>query len=264
MPAGHRSAAQAGRAPSGSSRRSRRSNTHSSLTPARVEQLERPLVAGADVLGPVRVARERHRRAGLDAHLAGTPAPGRSRRRGLRSPAVETSTAIPDSAMPRSRARSSGAGRPRARGRSPPPHLHEVGVGEDVEQAAARGLAERLEVAPPDLLGAARAAPRRCSRPCRRASSREEVHRADHVVEVAAPRAGSAMRSSRAGHEVDLEPEPQVGLRRARRRSRRRCRRARARARTGGARSSSACVEAVDVLGDPELGDARARSPPSR
>ena len=37
--------------------------------------------------------------AGFQAHLQERAAPGRSRRRGLRSPAVDTSTATPDSAI---------------------------------------------------------------------------------------------------------------------------------------------------------------------
>ena len=39
-------------------------------TPSALEQLERAVVVGADVLGDVRVARERDRRAGLAAHIA--------------------------------------------------------------------------------------------------------------------------------------------------------------------------------------------------
>jgi hypothetical protein len=39
------------------------------------------------------------------------------------------------------------------------PHLHEIRVGDDVEQAAARGLCQRLEVAAPHLLGGGRMPP---------------------------------------------------------------------------------------------------------
>ena len=76
-----RTSALTSRSPIGSRRRARRSNTHSSLDAEALEQLERLLVARADV----RRARARRWRAPPARRppgtSAGTPAPGRSRRR---------------------------------------------------------------------------------------------------------------------------------------------------------------------------------------
>ena len=127
-------------------------------------------------------------------------------------------------------------------------------MGEDVEEPAARRRRQRLEVARPHRVGAAPALPDVEAIPVD-GEIAEEVDRADHVVKPAA--LDQVLRAILApGHEVDLEPEPQVGLARARTRSTPRCRRSPARARTGGPRSQ-ALIEAVDVLGDPELGDPR-------
>src|SRR5665811_1400019 len=118
------------------------------------EELERPLIAVTDLLGQVGVGGECEGNAGIDAHLgegAGRveladrlaqpgggeldrdPALGDRLNRGL----VEV-------------ARVALGQRPRAT-----PDLDQVGVGEDVEEAAAGALGERLEVAPPDLVGVA-------------------------------------------------------------------------------------------------------------
>ncbi len=67
-------------APSGSRRRSRPSKTQISLDPERAEELERPVVAEADLLGQVGVGGEREAGAGLDAHLGEGAATGRARR----------------------------------------------------------------------------------------------------------------------------------------------------------------------------------------
>src|ERR1700730_12793460 len=65
-----------------------------------------------------------------------------------------------------------------------PPYLHQIRVGEDVEQTGARRLAERLEVTPPDILGAARLTP---DAPLIHIQSliAEKVNGADDIVEVA-------------------------------------------------------------------------------
>ena len=81
---------------------------------------------------------------------------------------------------------------------------------EDVEETAASSLADRFEVAPPDLLDAAPGIPDavvvHVDGPVL-----EEVHRADHVVEVVGlQQIGHSV--LRAGHEVGLDPQPQVGL----------------------------------------------------
>ena len=82
---------------------------------------------------------------------------------------------------------------------------------EDVEQPAARGLAERLEVAPPDLLGAVGPIPHAVVLHVDRLVT-EEMDRADHIVEVARlQQAGHAVLT--AGHEVRLDPQTKVGLR---------------------------------------------------
>ena len=80
----------------------------------------------------------------------------------------------------------------------------------------AGGLAERLEVARPHLLGIARRA--RCPTPPSRLAVHvdrivaQEVDRADHVVPRRARRAGSPARSSRPGTKSASMPEPEVGL----------------------------------------------------
>ena len=92
------------------------------------------------------------------------------------------------------------------------------------------------------------------------APSREEVHRADHVVEVARlEQVGDAILG--AGHEVGLDAEPQVGLL--------------AHERAVGVEvvvrvahpervlpDVERLLEAVDVLGDAELGDPALARPP--
>ncbi len=84
-------------------------------------------------------------------------------------------------------------------------------MGEDVEQAAAGSLGERLEVAFPDLLGAVTAIPDAVVVHVDRVIA-QEVDGADDVVEVAAlEQVGRAILG--AGDEVGLDPEPQVGTR---------------------------------------------------
>ena len=83
-------------------------------------------------------------------------------------------------------------------------------MGDHVEQPARGGLADRLEVAPPDLLDAAAAVPDAVVVHVDRAVA-DEVDRADHVVEVARV---EQVRDAvlRAGHEVHLDAEPQLGV----------------------------------------------------
>src|SRR6185312_2512851 len=88
------------------------------------------------------------------------------------------------------------------------PHLHQVRMREQVEQAAARRLAEHLEVALPDLLGIDRA--RRPDVPVGMVDRllADEVDGADHVV----PRAPvEQVRHAvlAAGHEVGLDADLQ-------------------------------------------------------
>ena len=85
------------------------------------------------------------------------------------------------------------------------------GWASDVEQPAARGLAERLR-------SSAARPPRGCAPAAPHAvvvhvdgPVAQEVHRADHVVEVASPQqAGHAVLG--AGDEVRLDAQPQVGV----------------------------------------------------
>jgi hypothetical protein len=91
-----------------------------------------------------------------------------------------------------------------------PPDLDEVRVGEDVEQAAARGLAEPLEVRAPHLVGRRRGVPDVVAVVVDGVLA-EEVDRADHVVPGAVlEQRGHAVLA--AGDEVGLDPEPEVGL----------------------------------------------------
>src|SRR5260221_5523423 len=89
------------------------------------------------------------------------------------------------------------------------PDLDQVGVGEDVEKAAAGALGERLEVAPPDLVGVPPSLPDVPALVVDRRLT-EEVDRADHVVEVTRlEQVGGAVLGS--GHEVALDPELEAG-----------------------------------------------------
>jgi len=123
-----------------------------------------------------------------------------------------------------------------------------------VEQPAARGLAERLEVASPDLLRASPAVPHAVVVHINRALA-HEVHRPDHIVEVARfQQVGHAILG--AGHEVRLDAQAQIGPI--------------AHERAVGVQivvrvpkpermppHLERLLEAVDVFGDPELGDPR-------
>ena len=107
-----------------------------------LQQLQRAVVVGADIRRLVSIARQRHRRAGFHAHL---------KQRGRR---IQLLRAL---AQPRGRHldRDARLGDPVDRKlvvaaqiafgerALTTPHLHEVGVGENVEQPAARGLTER-------------------------------------------------------------------------------------------------------------------------
>ena len=244
-------------APIGSRRRRRPSNTHSSLHAELVEQLERLLVAGADVGGAVRVARERERQAGFQAHLQERPrrvdlADGLAQPRGRHlhghpgfgegfdgGLVVEAQVAIGH-----------------ALGVRVAPDLHEIGVGDDVEEAAAGALGDGLEVARPDPVGAqvrALRVPDAVVVHVDRAVA-DEVDGADDVVEVARleQRRGAVLG---ARDEVGLDAEPQVGLL------------AHERAVLVDVIDGVAfpervapqlqrLAEAVDVFGDPQLGDA--------
>src|SRR5215216_6544648 len=118
-----------------------------------MQPLHRPLILPAELVGKMGVTRQRHRTPGLQAELQQPPrridladrlaqACRRDldrhvgRRNPLHGPLVEAT---------------------RLRGNALAPDLHQVRVREGVEQAALRRLAERLEVAPPYLLGVGRA-----------------------------------------------------------------------------------------------------------
>ena len=80
----------------------------------------------------------------------------------------------------------------------------------DVEQPAASGLGDRLEVPAPDFLGATSRVPDAVVVHVDGALA-QEVHRADDVVEVAGvEQVGRAILG--AGNEVRLDPEPEIGL----------------------------------------------------
>ncbi len=196
-------------APIGSSRRARRSNTQSSLTPRRSKQLERTLVAGAHVLRAVSVAGERHRGAGVEAHaqerLGRVQLSDGLAQAGGRD--LDGDTGLGDRFDGGLVVAPQVAGRQRSRAS---PDLHQVGMGEHVEQAAAGGVGERLEVTAPDRLGTAAAAPDAVFVHVERLVA-EEVNRAEHVVEVVRlEQAGGAILAS--AHEVGLDAESQVGL----------------------------------------------------
>ena len=134
-------------------------------------------------------------------------------------------------------------------------------MGEDVEQPAAGRLAERLEVAPPDLLRAVTLVPDAVVVHVDRVVA-QEVDRADHVVEVALlEQVGHAVLG--AGNEVRLDPEPQIGPL-AHERAVRVEIVARVRTPERVPPHLERLHEAVDVLGDPELGDPLLARPRSR
>ena len=197
--------------PIGSRRRSRRSKTASSLTPSSLEQGQRLIVVAAEVLGAC--ARRWTARSGCRRRppSPGSRAPGRARRRACAAPRWRPRPRCPTRRSPPSRSRSSGAGRRSGHGRSgATPVLDEVGVGEDVEHPARRGLRQPLEVGPPHLVGRARRRPDVVAVVVERPVA-DEVDRADHVVEVAAgQQLGHAVLAP--GDEVGLDPQPEVGL----------------------------------------------------
>ena len=203
------SSAQSSRtaAPSGSRRRWRRSKTQISLDAELGEELERALVAEADLLGQVGVGGEREDGPRLDAHL------GEGGRRveladRLAQPGgrdLDRDPALGDRLDRRlvEVARVALGQRPGAA-----PDLDQVGVGEDVEEAGARRTrrAPRSSAARPRR---GRPLPSQTSQPSwSTARLADEVDRADHVVEVARleQRRGAVLG---AGDEVALDPEPQ-------------------------------------------------------
>ena len=151
--------------------------------PEALEELDRLLVPEPDLLGQVGVGGEGEGGAGLDAHL------GEGRRRveladGLAQAGgreLDRDTALGDRL---DRGLVEGAGVALGQRPSLPPDLDQVGVGEDVEQARAGGLGERLEVAAPDLVGVAAPLPDVEPLVVDRVVA-DEVDRADDVVEVA-------------------------------------------------------------------------------
>ncbi len=67
--------------------------------PELLKKLDRLLIAKADLLGKMGIGRKGENRPRLDAHLPQTQRLDISLPTGFRSPAVETSTAMPDSAI---------------------------------------------------------------------------------------------------------------------------------------------------------------------
>ena len=198
------------RHPIGSRRRSRRVEDRQLAHPELAEELERLVVVAAEVLGAVRVAGQSDRVAGIDHHLQERPRrvqladrlaqPGggdldRDARRGdgLHGDGVEGAQV---------------AFWPWAPGGTPV--LDEIGVGQDVEHPARRGLPQPLEVRAPHLLRRARRRPDVVAVVVERAVA-DEVDRADDVVEVAATQQlGHALLAP--GDEIGLDPELEVGL----------------------------------------------------
>ena len=211
----------------------RPSNTQISLDADLLEQRERVLVAEAELVGRVGVARERDRQPGADRLLEeaarGVDLADRLAQPGGRD--LDRHAAVEEALDGRLVVAPQVAARHR---RVAAPHLHEVGVGHDVEQPGAGRLADRLEVAPPHLLGRLAAAPHAEVLHVDRLVG-DEVHGADDVV----PLAGvEEVREPvlAAGHEVGLDARAAGRSPRARTRSRRRRRRAPTSATTGAAR----------------------------
>ena len=194
----------------GSRRRSRRSNTASSVTPASASSAQRDVVAVAEVLGDVRVARQRDRAARRRGTSPGTRGRDRARRPACAGPRSRPRSRSSTRRSRPSRARSSGAGRRRAAAAAAPV-LDEVRVGEDVEQPGARELAEPREVRAPDLVDAHRPCPR-CRSPRGRARRRRRSGSSRRRSPTRAPRRKLGDAVLAPGDEVGLDAEPQVGL----------------------------------------------------
>ena len=169
-----------------------------------LEQLERALVVGArrpagggrrSRARPARpLRRTSARNARRRVHLAGGLAQAGGRQ-------LDGDARLGDRL--RRRARSSGADRPSgdaARGSlGGPQYLTRSGCAMMSNRPLRARLADRLEVAPPDLLGAVRRArPTRCSRPCRR-RPRGGSARSRRRSRSRAPRSRFAIRSSAPG-----------------------------------------------------------------
>src|ERR1044072_757763 len=172
------------------------------------EELERPLVAEADLLRDVGVGGEGEGGAGFDAHLG-------EGRRGIE---LADRLAQPGGRdLDRDPARRDRLHRRLlevarvAVGQWPPPapDLDQVGVGEDVEEARAGALGERVEVAAPDLVSVALPLP---DVPALVIDGGlpDEVDRPDHVVDLTRlAQVGGPVLGP--GDEVALAPQPQPG-----------------------------------------------------
>src|ERR1700684_4135853 len=116
-----------------------------------VQQLERPVVIGTDVLRPVGIAREGHRRTRFEAHLEeresrvdllralAQPGRGHLDRDARLDDAVDRKLVVATQVSFGKRLVAT-------------PNLPQVWVGEDGDKAAARRLTEGAEVLTPDLL----------------------------------------------------------------------------------------------------------------
>ena len=187
--------------PIGSMRRSRPLEHRELAHAEAVEQLQRPLVLVAEVLGHVGIGGQRHRPAGLQAHLEEGP-----RRVDLARPACAARRSRPrlpprSRLCPPSRARNRGADRAPGSGAPEPHTLTRSGWARMSNIPVRGGLAQGLEVAAPHLVGVA-AAPDVNSPSSsahvdapRRAGSGSSPRRSP----TRARRAGSAIRSSRPG-----------------------------------------------------------------
>ena len=220
--------------PSGARLRWRCSKTHISSIPSSPRKSHRAVVFEADLLGQVGVGGEREGGAGLDAHL-GELARGielADRLAQARGGDLDRDPALGDRFHRRlvEGAQVALGQRPRAA-----PDLDQVGVGEDVEEAGAGAVGERLEVAAPDLVGVAAALPDvEAVVVDGRVALADEVDRADDVVEVA--RAPAARRSAPRRRGRSRTRSRAAAACRGRTRSRRRRRRRRSRPRAGGSR----------------------------
>ena len=195
--------------PIGSSRRSRPSNTQISVDADLLEQLERVLVAEAELVRRVGVARQRDRQPGADRLLEEA-----ARRVDLGDRLAQPGGRDLDGHAAVEEALDGGlvvAPQVAARDRRvAAPHLHQVGVGHDVEHPGAGRLADRLEVALPHLLRRLAAPPHAEVLHVDRLVG-DEVDGADDVVPLAGvEEVGEPVLA--AGDEVGLDPEPQVGL----------------------------------------------------
>src|ERR1044072_4758360 len=170
------------------------------------EEIERPVVAEADMLRQGGVGGEAEASAALTAHLS-KGARGVDLANRLAQPGGRDLDRDPAGSDRFNRRLVEEAGIALGQRPGAAPNLDQIRVGEDVEEATVSALSKRVEVAPPDLVRVAPVLPDVPTLVVDRALS-DEVDRADHVIEVVCLQQGRGAILG-AGNEVALDSQPQ-------------------------------------------------------